>query len=898
MNTARPQETQRRKNLFNVVEFRDNLAQTDDPIPLFRQAIEDTRKKLNRRFCRRARIAHIIHDQAWFTDQILVSAWQRYDWGSATDISLLAVGGYGRAELHPYSDIDIQILLGRPHQQRHKASIEAFLTFLWDINLEVGASVRTLQENRDEASRDITVATSLMESRHLVGNPALHARLMATISQKKIWKPSRFFAAKKSEQQARHRKHDDIDYALEPNIKVTPGGLRDIQTIGWIAKRYYAAPDLSSLVKHGFLQKNEYQDLIRGRDFLWRIRYGLHMVTGRREDRLLFDHQRKLATIFDHEDDSTSLGIEKLMQEYYRTVLILRELNDVLLQLFDEDIIRSREKTVIRPLNKSFQIRNTYIEAKHSRVFRNTPSALLEIFVLMAQDREIEGIRASTIRLIRNSIKLIDDDFRQDNQNCRLFMALLRSPHRMVHQLRQMKRYGVLSTYLPEFGRIVGKMQHDLFHIYTVDDHTLQVMENMRRLHHPEAEESFPLAAQVIHRLPKVELLYIAGLYHDIAKGRGGDHSELGAVDAAAFCHRHGLGNWDSNLVCWLVKNHLHMSSVAQREDIQDPDTIRDFAHFVGDIVRLDYLYTLTVCDISATNPSLWNSWRASLLHQLYNSTRRALSQGLEEIVDKDEWVRENQQNATARLKELGFSDEQLTTLWHHANDDYFFRESAADIVWHTQAIARHNSKQALVSLKTNDDGVIEGASQVFIYARNTRFLFANIANAFDRLNLNIQDARIYATEGEYCLQTFMVLEENGQHINDDPVRLQQISNKLQTYADTEELRQTSSQLHTPRKLRHFTRNTETSLSNDDSSPYTTLEVLCPDRPGLLAKVANIFVEKNITLHNAKITTLGENVEDVFFITDQQNGPLQDPVLIEALQQAIRSTLDAETQHA
>lgn len=897
MNRPRTQETQRRKNLFDVASFRSRLAKTENPIPLFRQAADDTREKLDRRFRNRGRIAPIIHDLAWFTDQLLISAWQRYDWGKADDVSLLAVGGYGRGELHPYSDIDIQILLSRANHERHKKSIENFLTFLWDINLEVGQSVRTLKENREEATRDITVATALMESRQLTGNAELHDRLMTSVSQKRIWKPRHFFAAKKSEQEARHRKHDDIEYALEPNIKVAPGGLRDIQTIGWIAKRYYDAPDLSSLVERGFLQKNEYQDLIRGRDFLWKIRYGLHMVAGRREDRLLFEHQRKLATIFGYEDDGTSLGIEKLMQEYYRMVLILRELNDVLLQLFDEDIIRSREKSRILPLNKRFQIRNSYIEATHSRVFRNTPSALLEIFVHMTQDREIEGIRASTIRLIRNSIKLIDDDFRQDIRNRSLFMELLRSPHRVVHRLRQMKRYGVLSAYLPEFGRIVGKMQHDLFHIYTVDDHTLQVMENMRRLRHPEAKEKFPLAAQLIQRLPKVELLYIAGLYHDIAKGRGGDHSELGAVDAEAFCRRHYLGNWDTNLVCWLVRNHLYMSSVAQREDIQDPDTIRDFALHVGDMVRLDYLYTLTICDINATNPSLWNSWRASLMRHLYSSTRRALSQGLEEIVDKTEWIRENQQKVTETLKERGYSDQELADFWQNPNDDYFFRESADDIVWHTEAIARHSGDQALVSLKTNDNGAAEGASQVFIHARNTRFLFANIANAFDRLNLNIQDARIYDTEGEHCLQTFMVLEEDGQRIGDDPARLQQIRDTLQRYVDTPELRQESSSLQTPRKLRHFTRNTQTSLSNDDNSPYSTLEVLCPDRPGLLARVANIFVEKDITLHNAKITTLGENVEDVFFITDHQNRPLQDPALIEELQQAIRSTLDARIQH-
>ncbi|MEX2367677.1 MAG: [protein-PII] uridylyltransferase, partial [Pseudohongiellaceae bacterium] len=596
-----------RKALFDNNVFAVALTECSNPILCFKNAIANARQQLDERFRNRGKIEPVIRDLAWFIDQILVAAWKQYDWVDADDICLLAVGGYGRGALHPYSDIDIQILLAKNNHNKHKANIEQFLMFLWDINLEVGQSVRTIKENKEEAARDITVATALMESRPLIGNPQLHSKLMAQLNQKKIWNPKLFFAAKKREQETRHQKSNDIEYALEPNIKVAPGGLRDIQTIGWIAKRYFNAPNLQSLYELGFLQKNEYTELVRAREFLWKIRYGLHMINGRREDRLLFEHQRTLADMFGYKDDDKSLGIEKLMQQYYRVVLIVRELNDVLLQLFDEEIIRSGEKAKIKPINKRFHIHNNYIEAVHTRVFRNTPFALLEIFVLMAQNRDIEGIRASTIRLIRNARPLINDEFRDDIRNKTLFMELLRSPHRVVTHLRQMKRYGILQRYLPEFGRIVGKMQHDLFHIYTVDDHTLQVMENMRRLRHKEAEEKFPIAAQIIKQLPKIELLYVAGLYHDIAKGRGGDHSILGERDAQVFCRRHYLGKWDTALVGWLVRNHLMMSSVAQREDIQDPETINEFARLVGDQIRLDYLYTLTVADINATNPNLWN---------------------------------------------------------------------------------------------------------------------------------------------------------------------------------------------------------------------------------------------------------------------------------------------------
>jgi [protein-PII] uridylyltransferase len=441
--------------------------------------------------------------------------------------------------------------------------------------------------------------------------------VMSKLTYKNVWKHRRFYAAKKAEQQERHRKHDDIEYSLEPNIKAAPGGLRDIHTISWIARHYFGSGDFKDLVLRGFLQKNEYKELIKGRNFLWKLRWGLHMLNGRREDRLLFEHQRRLAELFGYANDSKSLAIEKLMKQYYQAVLPLRVLNDVLLQLFDEEILRTDEPVKLRSVNNRFQVRNNYIEAKHARVFQYTPMALIEIFMLMSHDRSIEGIRAATIRMIRNSLRLIDDKYRKDVRNTSMFMELLRSPHRVVGMLRKMKHYGVLSAYLPEFGRIVGQMQHDLFHIYTVDDHTLQVMENMRLFRHKEAEEKFPIAAQVMKQLPKPELLYIAGLYHDIAKGRGGDHSTLGIKDAEAFCKRHHLGSWDTTLVGWLVKNHLVMSGTAQREDIHDPEVVKAFALLVGDQVHLDYLYNLTVADINGTNPSLWNTWRASLLRKL-----------------------------------------------------------------------------------------------------------------------------------------------------------------------------------------------------------------------------------------------------------------------------------------
>ena len=885
-------------DLFNLKNFKKQLAKTDSPISCFKSAIADTRNSLNERFKSKSNIEEIISDFTNFIDQILVSAWQQYDWGSNDDISLLAVGGYGRGELHPYSDIDIQILLAKNNYKKYKTNIESFLTFLWDINLEVGQSVRTISENKKQSTKEITIATALMESRTVFGNPKLHKKLILEVSKKKIWDAKKFFMAKRNEQTTRHAKYDDIEYALEPNLKVSPGGLRDIQTIGWISKRYFGASDFSELVERGFLQKNEYQDLIKGRNFLWSLRYGLHMLAERGEDRLLFEHQRSLAEIFSYKDDKNSLGIEKLMKEYYRSVQTLRELNDVLLQLFDEEIIRSKEKAKILTLNARFQIRNNYIEAVHSRVFKQTPFAILEIFVLIAQDQKIEGIRASTIRLIRNSRHLIDDDFRKDIRNTSLFMELIRSPYKMVARLRQMKRYGILGNYLPEFGNIIGQMQHDLFHIYSVDDHTLQVVENMRRLHHPEAVEKYPLAASVIKTLPKVELLYIAGLYHDIAKGRGGDHSVLGVKDAEDFCNRHHLGKWDKALVAWLVKNHLFMSSIAQRQDIQDPDTIKSFALVVGDQTRLDYLYVLTVADINATNPNLWNAWRASLLRQLYQGTKRALSLGLEKVVGKRARIKDNQDRTIGILEEKSISKSQALAIWDKPTEDYFLRESPEDIAWQTLAISKHaNSDEPLILIKNSTEHQSEGATQVFIYTENTHFLFANIANAFDRLNLNIQNARLFNTTANKALFTFMVLETNDALIKKNSSRMTEIINLLKKYALPIEIPLKQKQ-QTSRQIRHFNRATETSLTNPENFPYSILEVLCSDRPGLLARIANIFIEKNIILHNTKITTLGENVEDVFFITNKNNKPISNKKAAEELQSLIKQRLDANLKAA
>lgn len=882
-------------DVFDPAAFGAELDGESHPgkrLQLFKAALERTRRHLDEAFKRGDDIRDLVHARAQVVDELLRCAWQRHPMPDQ-QASLIAVGGYGRGELHPFSDIDLLILLPETADDRYSASMESFVTFLWDLNLQIGHSVRTVAQCREAAADDITVATNLMESRVLAGPDELFNAMLAATGPDRIWPSHAFFRAKWDEQIERHRKFGNTEYNLEPNVKSSPGGLRDIQMIGWVTKRHFGTRQFEELVERNFLSGEELTMLVGGLDFLWRVRYGLHLLAGREEDRLLFDHQRTLAKMFGFEDDSNRLAVERFMQVYYRWALALGELNEVLMQHFDEAILRACEPENVLELNPRFRVRSGYLEVTNDKVFEKTPSALLEIFVLMAQNQHISGIRAATIRLIRDNAYLIDENFRNDPRNTRQFMELLRSPHKVAQQLRRMNRYGVLGNYLPEFGRIIGRMQHDLFHIYTVDAHTLEVVKNMRRFQYDNALQKYPVVARIVARLPKIELLYISGLYHDIAKGRGGDHSTLGAHDAQEFCERHGLNKRDTNLVVWLVEKHLLMSSVAQRQDISDPEVVRNFALEMGDQLHLDYLFALTVADINATNPTLWNAWRASLLRQLYAETKRALRRGLENPVDKHEWIEEAQQSAIDQLEYLGFGEDELRELWANVGEDYFLREKVEDIVWHTQAIAQHrNREEAVVLIKDSSEILFDAATQIFVHSSYRGHLFAMLAAAMEQLDLSIQDARLYNSNSGFIFYTFFVLDASGKPIADDVQRLDHIKAYLREQLSKADLYPEIMRKRTPRQLRLFSMPTSTSMSTDTNKNQTVLEVMTPDRPGLLARIGRIFYHYGIQLQNAKITTLGERVEDVFFITDSEQRPIEDAELCTAIQNAIKKELD------
>src|SRR6187399_1446943 len=626
----------------------ERLTEAQHSPEAFRVELRDAHAELVERFRADESVETLVHARAELIDVILREVWRSQLPAGYESWTLAAVGGYGRGELHPHSDVDILILVPETPDDAGRGVVERVVTFLWDINLEVGHSVRTVAQCAEESVADVGVMTTLVEARLLAGNAELLAAMRAAVSADRVWPIKAYFEAKVAEQQDRHLKANDTAYNLEPNVKTGPGGLRDIQTIAWVAKRHFGASSLDELLTHGFLSASELRKLKQAQSFLWKVRFGLHVLTGRREDRLLFDHQIRLAQSFGYEDASYTLAVEQFMQRYYRTVMDVILLNELLLQLFREAILT--ETAPPRPLSPRFQVRNDYLEAVNEEIFARTPSTLLEIFVVLQQNPDINGVRASTMRAVARNLWLIDEEFRQNPRNHRLFLELLRAPAGVTHELRRMNTYGVLGRYIPAFGRIVGRMQYDLFHAYTVDAHTLFVLSNLRRMAMSKFDHELPKLSAIMQTLPKPEIAYLAALFHDIAKGRGGDHSQLGAVDAESFCLGQGLSRYDARLVAWLVRSHLELSITAQKQDIGDPEVINAFAQRVGDESHLDYLYLLTCSDVRGTNPKLWNSWKASLFHDFYESVRAALRRGLESPLDEEQLIKENQDAARALL--------------------------------------------------------------------------------------------------------------------------------------------------------------------------------------------------------------------------------------------------------
>jgi [protein-PII] uridylyltransferase len=864
------------------------LAESSGDADSCRSLLALAQEELRMRFFEEEPVEGLVRARARFIDLLLCALWQqRLEPDLAGRLALVAVGGYGRGELHPCSDVDFLVLVPAPLAEVERASVERLVSFLWDIGLEVGHSVRTVAECAEESAADVGVMTTLMESRRLAGSAELVADMRVALAPDRVWPVREFFEAKVREQHERRLKANDTAYNLEPNVKTGPGGLRDLQTIAWVAKRQFGAESLDQLVGYGFLTPSELRRLTAAQAFLWKVRFGLHVLTGRHEDRLLFDYQIKLARSFGYEDASYTLAVEQLMQRYYRTIIDVTLLNELLLQLFREAILSDDQPP--QPLNPRFQVHNDYLEAVNEDVFGRHPSALLELFVLLQQNPQIRGVRAATIRAVVRNLWLIDEEFRQNPRNHRLFLEILRAPRGVTHELRRMNDYGVLGRYIPAFGRVIGRMQYDLFHTYTVDAHSLFVVSNLRRFAISEFDHELPRVSAIMQQLPKHEIAYLGALFHDIAKGRGGDHSDLGAVDAEAFCLEQGMSRYDARLVAWLVKNHLLLSMTAQKQDIGDPQVITAFARTVGDEVHLDYLFVLTCADVRGTNPKLWNSWKASLFHEFYEVVKRALRRGLETPVDQDELVREIQASARALLRGAGVSPEVIDRTWSRLPTAYFMRHGAEEIARHTRALAAGdaNADEALVSVESQTE---RGTTAVMIYAPHRRHGFARATAVLDQLGLNILDARITPVENGFSLDSYHVLEDDGSAITDRE-RLMEIDQALWGSLQRPEEARLAVSRRATRQMRVFKTPTQIAITVDERNRRSVLELTAADRPGLLCDVGKVLWQERVDLHAAKISTLGERAEDVFYLTDREQRPL-DEAAAERLRVHLSEALD------
>ena len=819
-----------------------------------RQELRAGREALRAAYAKTPSPRSLLTAHSRLVDRILQRLWHGI--GPEQHCALVAVGGYGRGELFPCSDVDLLVLIDAQSESVQSRKIEDLIGTLWDIGLDVGHSVRTPEQCVELATRDITIQTNLLEARFLCGERRLYGRFeemfLSSIDAQQFCKD------KQLEQRQRHERYQDTN--LEPNLKEFAGGLRDLHHLLWITKAGGLGSSWRDLVASELVTHQEARQLGRLERFLSDVRIRLHYLAGRREDRLLFDFQTAIAHDLKLEDRHHRRASEQLMQHVLRAANTVRQLNAIVQQNAGAKIFPQRTETA-EPINERFLIRNELLEAVSEDLFEREPAAILESFLLLQEHHELKGMRAATLRALWRARHRIDSSFRADPQNRARFMRLLRNPSRLIRELRRMTQYGILGRYIPAFGRIVGQMQHDLYHVYTVDEHIFKVVRNLRRFTVAELAHEYPLCSRLINDFERPEVLYLAGLFHDIAKGRGGDHSVLGAADARRFCRQHGLSQADARLVEWLVLHHLTMSATAQKQDIGDPQVIANFARLTGNDRYLVALYLLTVADIRGTSPKVWNAWKAKLLEDLFWVTRRALSG---ERISTQSSVQHRQEEALAKLRLYAIPSGAQEKLWAQLDTTYFLRHDAQEIAWHTRLLNyRVNTREPVVKARLAPMG--EGL-QVLIYTPDQKELFARICNFFAREGFSIVEAKIHTTRHGYALDSFLILDPQGRDANYRDIMSyieHDLAERLQSQAPLEP----PAKGRLSRRVRHFPTTPEVDLQPDERGDYMVLSVISSDRPGLLDLIARVLVNHRINLHTAKIDTLGERVEDTFLIS-------------------------------
>jgi [protein-PII] uridylyltransferase len=832
----------------------DPPSDTPADVPAMRAALRARRAELIDAFRERGDVRRLLRGNVRLTDGVLLELWR--DAGLQPDCALVAVGGYGRGELMPHSDVDLLLLVPAAEDPTRAARLERFIGACWDVGLEIGHSVRTVEQCLAESAGDITVQTSLLERRWLTGRRGLYTRLGEFLDEALDGRA--FFHAKLFELRQRHVKFEDTPYSLEPNVKESPGGLRDLQSILWIARAARLGTGWTQLAGRGLATRAEAVLLAGQERKLKVVRAWLHVVAGRREDRLVFDLQAQVARAMGFGTEDARLASEQLMQRYYRTAKSVTQLSTLLIQNLEAELFPENAGQP-EPIDTEFRNVRGLLEAVDTDVFDRDPKAILRAFLTMERHPELGGIGAPTLRAIWRARTRIDGAFRRDPDNRAAFLALLQSPRGVTRALRRMNQWSVLGRYLPAFRRIVGRMQHDLFHVYTVDQHILMVVRNLRRFSMAEHAHEYPFCSQLAAGFDRVWLLYVAALFHDIAKGRGGDHSTLGKQDARRFCREHGLSDEDRELVTFLVEHHLTMSSVAQKQDLSDPEVVARFARLVGTERRLTALYLLTVADIRGTSPKVWNAWKGKLLEDLYRATKRVLGG---EAASPDARFDARRTESVRLLNLHGLAPEAYTAFWKQLDIGYFLRNDAQDIAWQTRVLHRHPDTDTPI-VRTRLAPIGEGF-QVVAYLPDQPDLFARICGYFDSKNLSVLDARIHTTRNGRALDSFLVVDPNNAAQYRDILSLVEV--ELADRLSQRRPLEAPVRGRASRRSRYFPIAPKVDLRPDERGNRFLLSVVASDRTGLLYGIARTLARHGINLQAARIMTLGERAEDVFLI--------------------------------
>lgn len=849
-----------------------------------------------------ADVYQLLQRRSQFYDRLLNDLWRQFDLATS-GVSLIAVGGYGRQEMFPLSDVDFLILCEQEPNEQLQKNIEKFIHFLWDCHFEVGSSVRTLSECLDEGRADISIATNLLEARFLAGNKVLFEQLLHTVRQDSFWSKTAFVQAKLAEKTDRYQRYHNTAYNLEPDLKYSPGGLRDLQLFYWIALRCFGTQNLKELLTKQIIYPEEYQALERCQRFLFRMRFALHLQLKRYDNRLLFDRQLVISELLGYSPSSCeqkiqNQAVERMMKDYFRHSQAVIQLSEVLILYYQEHFLTTNLTAEVKHINQYFSLVNQSICLVQTDIFEQQPAVILDLFFQLICFPDAK-IHSTTLRCLRLAL-LKQKGFLVEQPEAReKFIALFSQPMAISRAIEPMHRYGVLEAYLPQWKKIVGLMQFDLFHDYTVDEHTIRLLLKIEKFAQRESQEAHPLCYQVYPRLPDKALLFLVALFHDIAKGQGGNHAEKGAIEVYDFALLHSFSEQQAELMAWLVLDHLLMSTIAQRRDIHDPSVVQRFATMVRTQARLDYLLCLTVADICATNEKLWNSWKRSLIATLYKYTQQQLAQGIDVPLDNRVYLLQHRLKALEilqpKLANATLKVNDINALWQDCPDDYFLRNTPKQLAWHAEALCTIVTRQsdqknqreteALTVLVSNRFS--RGATEIFIHCADQANLFNKVVRTLDAKNFLIHNAQIMTNRQGNIFDSFIVTEANGKPATQE--RLQQIATTLTAVLQgTQAVPRQSNRCDL--RLRHFAVPLKIRFLHTEKKDQTELELITLDKPGLLASISDIFSQQKLNLINAQIATNGEKVEDFFILTDQ-NGKALDTTQRRQLQLKLEMVL-------